>query len=188
MMRMKTLVLGCVIVLLGSGCVGHYRFESRGEVKTSSNEPNQAVLYWFGDDGRLWYGKRYQAPDSDLTMMVCRATPKDFAPAPDTNEGLQLSAEGGEHQIAKIDSNGMVVNVSEPKMLRTGSSCGQISLAGKAVSTEDLTVGKKPEVIILCENQENPDGYPAVGRYKFQAITKTEVKENTAPKNNCSTP
>jgi hypothetical protein len=137
----------------------------------------------------LWYGKRYREVDSDLEMNICGATSKQFAPPEESNKGLQLPSKSGDQQIARFDSRGgRVVNLPEPKRQTPGSSCGQISIAGKAVSTVDLTAGEKPEVIILCENQRKPNRYPAVGRYEFKAITKTKVDGNVPPESVCPSP
>lgn len=188
-MHVRTVLSVCVLSLLLGGCIGHFRYESQGSVTTSTGGTNNALLYWYGDDGRLWYGKPYQAVDSGLEMNVCGATSKQFEPEEGENLTLQLPSKSGDQQIARFDSRGgRVVNLPEPKRLTPGSSCGQISIAGQAASTEDLTAGEKPEVIILCENQRKPERYPAVGRYKFNAITKTKVDGNVPPESVCPAP
>ncbi len=188
-MHVRTILYVCVLSLLLGGCIGHYRYESRGTVKTSSGESSNGLLYWYADDGRLWYGRPYQAVDSGLEMNVCNATPKQFEAKEGENVTLQLPSKSGDVQIARFDSRGgRVINLPEPKRLTPGSSCGQISIAGQAASTEDLTAGEKPEVIILCENQRNPERYPAIGRYEFKAITKTKVDGNVPPESVCPAP
>jgi len=188
-MQVRTVLNICVLSLLIGGCIGHYRYESQGSVTKASGGTSNALLYWYADDGRLWYGKRYQAVDSDLEMNICGATSKQFAPPEESNKGLQLPSKSGDQQIARFHSRGgRVVNLPEPKRLTPGSSCGQISIAGKSVSTEDLTAGEKPEVIILCENQRKPERYPAIGLYQFKVITKTKVDGNVPPESVCPAP
>jgi hypothetical protein len=185
-MHVRTILYVCVLSFLISGCIGHYRYESKGNVTTASGGTSNALLYWYGDDGRLWYGRRYQAVDSGLEMNVCNATPKLFEAKEGENVTLQLPSKSGDVQIARFNSRGgRVVNLPEPKRLTPGSSCGQIFIAGQAASTEDLVVGEKPEVIILCESLRNPDRYPDVGRYAFKAITKTKVDGNVPPESVC---
>ncbi len=184
-MHFKTVLLLCVISLLMGGCIGHYRYESKGSMTKSSSGTSQALLYWYGDDGRLWYGRRYQAVDSGLEMKVCQGTPKQFVPMGNQNVTLHLPSRSRDHRVAEVDSSGTVVKLPEPEILKAGSSCGQISIGGQAASTEELTVGVKPEVIILCESQRNPDRYPAVGRYEFQAVTMTKVDGNEPPGSVC---
>lgn len=180
-MRARTTLLVSILSLLISGCMGHYRYESRGSVTTSSGESSNAILYWFADDGRLWYGKSYKQVDSGLEMNVCNATSKQFVPAGDDNTVLQLPSRSGDRQVAHVVSSGEMVRLPEPTKLKPGNSCGRISVTGSAVSTEDLSEGAKPEVILLCENVSKPDRYPEIGRYEFKAITKTKVKENLPP-------
>ena len=187
-MHRKTILLVCVMLLLMGGCIGHYRYESKGNVATSSSGNTQALLYWYGDDGRLWYGRRYQAVDSGVEMKVCKGTPKQFAPLGNENVTLQLSSRARDHRVAEVDSSGNVVNLPDPEILKAGNFCGQISISGQAASTEDLSVGAKPEVIILCESQRNPDRYPAVGRYEFKAVTMTKVDGNEPPESVCPAP
>ena len=187
-MQVRTTLLVCVLSLLISGCIGHYRFESRGSVTSSSGESTNALLYWYGDDGRLWYGKRYQALDSGLELNICGATSKQFTLPEEANTGLQLPSRSGDRQMAQVNSDGKVGKLPEPKRLPPGSSCGQISIAGKPALTEDLSVGAKPEVIILCENERTPDRYPATGLYEFTSVTKTEVAGNVPPESVCPGP
>ena len=187
-MPFKTVLLLCVMSLLMGGCIGHYRYESKGSVTKSSTGTSQALLYWYGDDGRLWYGRRYQAVDSGVEMKVCKGTPKPFVPLGNENVTLHLPSKPRDHRVAEVDSSGKVGKLPEPEILKAGNSCGQISIGGQAASTEDLTVGEKPEVIILCESQRNPDRYPVVGRYEFKAITMTKVDGNESPGSVCPVP
>ncbi len=187
-MRVRTTLLVGLLSLLLSGCLGHYRYESQGSVTTSSGESTNALLYWYGDDGRLWYGKRYKQIDSGLEMNICGATSKQFTPAEGDNVGLQLPSRSGDLQVAQVDSSGGMVRLPEPKRLTPGARCGQISVGGAMVSTEDLDEGAKPEVIILCENERSSIRYPQIGRYVFNTITKTKVKGNDPPESVCNGP
>ena len=188
-MHVKTVLYICIFSLFIGGCVGHYRYESKGSVTRSAGGTSNALLYWYGDDGRLWYGERYQAVDSGLEMTVCNATPKQFEAQEGEDVSLHLPSKSRDQQIARFDSRGgRLINLPEPKRLSPGSACGQIFIDGKAASTKDLTVGLKPEVIILCENLHKPERYPSVGRYEFNAITKTKVDGNVPPESVCQAP
>ena len=154
----------------------------------SSGGSTNALLYWYGDDGRLWYGKRYKQIDSDLEMNICGATSKQFVPAEGGNVGLQLPSRSGDLQVAEVGSGGKVVRLPEPKRLKPGAGCGKVSVQGTMVSTDDLDEARKPEVIILCENQRSPDRYPKIGRYVFNPVTKTKVKGNDPPESVCTGP
>ena len=188
-MHVKTVLSICLLSLLIGGCVGHYRYESNGSVSNSIGGTSNAILYWYGDDGRLWYGKRYQAVDSGLEMIVCDSTSKKFEANEGEDVALQLPSKSGDQQIARFDSRGgRLITLPEPKSLPPGSSCGQIFNDGRAASTDDLAVGVKPEVIILCENQRRPDRYPSVGRYDFSAVTQTKVDGNVPPDTVCPAP
>ena len=173
-MRIKTILLIGLLSLLLSSCIGHHRYESRGSVTMSFGKAD-ALMYWDGDDGLLWYGKRYKDIDSDLEMNICGATSKNFVPASETNHKLQLSNKGGDLQVAKVDNSGHVVRLSEPKRMPAGTSCGHIEVGETMVSIEDLGEGAKPEVIILCEKERPRDRYPQIARYEFGAVTKTRI-------------
>ena len=165
-----------------SACVGHFRYESRGTVVLASSEqPSEALLYWYGDDGRLWYGKRYKQSDSDIVMRVCGTTPKSFVPSGEGDAELQLLSRSGDRQVAKVDSTGDVVALNAPKRLPPNSTCGGIAVSGAKALTEDLTAGVEPQLFILCDNQQRPDRYPKPRRYLFKEVTKTKVAGNEAP-------
>lgn len=187
-MRTRTTLLVAILSLLLSGCIGHHRYESHGTVTMASGGSTNALLYWYGDDGRLWYGKRYKEIDSDLEMNICGATSKQFTPDEEDTVGLQLPSRSGDLQVAEIGSGGKVVRLPEPKRLKPGAGCGKVLVQGTMVSTEDLNEGAKPEIIILCENKRSPLRYPQIGRYVFNTVTKTKVKGNDPPENVCAGP
>ena len=176
---------GLFVALLSlsiSACVGHFRYESRGTVVlTSSEQPSEALLYWYGDEGRLWYGKRYKQSDSGIEMRVCGATPKSFVPSGEGDAELQLLSRSGDRQVVEVDSTGDVVALREPKRLPPNSTCGRIAASGAEALTEYLAAGVEPQVFILCDNQQRPDRYPKPRRYLFEAVTKTEVVGNAEP-------
>lgn len=181
-MRLRAAASITVLAVLASACVGHYRYESRGSVVTApSGAPSEALLYWYGDEGRLWYGKAYKQTDSGVVLRVCGTTPKSFVPAGEGDEGLQLPSRSGDRQVARVDGSGEVIPLNEPKPLRPNSSCGRIAVAGAGVLADDLVDGVEPQVIILCDNQRTPGRYPEPRRYLFEAVTKIEVSGNEAP-------
>ena len=186
MMRTRTSLLVGMLFLLLSSCIGHHRYESGGNVTLSSGESAHALLYWYGDDGRLGYGKRYKEIDSDIEMNICGATPKPFTPTEEDGSGLQLPSRSGDLQVARVDKTGKVVRLPEPKRLKPGASCGRVSIAGTMVAVEDLQEGVVPEVHILCENQRSPSRYPQIGHYVFNAITKTTIIGNAPPDSVCT--
>lgn len=176
-MRTKTILLIGVLSLLLSSCIGHHRYESRGTVTMSFGEAD-ALMYWYGDDGLLWYGKPYKDVDSGLEMNICGATSKNFVPASETNHKLQLPNKGGDLQVAKVDNSGHVVRLSEPKRMPAGTSCGHIEVGETMVSIEGLSAGAEPEVIILCKNKQKPDRYPHIDRYEFEPVTKKNLSRS----------
>jgi len=184
---MKVKFVGTVVVLvaLASGCVGHYRYESRGIVFVAENQQANAVMYWFGDDGRMWYGSRYRQTDTDIEMNVCGMTSKSFEPAGEEQSSLQLLSRSGDQQVAAPDDAGNVIRLPEPKPLRPGSECGRVAVGQAKALTDDLQPGVEPDVIILCENVQKSERYPDARLYEFQAVVRVKVKENEPPATNC---
>ena len=172
-MQKKSIIL-IVSCFLLSSCIGHYRYESAGTVNVSGESRN-ALLYWYADDGRRWYGKRYRQVDTDLELIVCETTPKSFEPDP-SGKSLQLSSRSGDRQIARVETaTGEVVLLPEPKRLVVGSDCGHISLSGDNTLTDDLVVGTEPQVFFICDNPRNPVRYPQSRRYQFDDVYKVKV-------------
>ena len=184
---MSTRFIAIIVFLstLSSGCIGHYRYESQGNVLIASGQQTEALLYWYGDEGRLWYGPRYKQTDTDIDMIVCDMTPKSFEPAGADNDELQLLSRSGDSQVVAVNNSGEIVPLSEPKRLSVGSECGRLSVSQATVSTNDLHSGTEPNVIILCFNAQRPDRYPEAGRYEFRPIARIKVDGNEEPTNFC---
>ena len=169
-----------------SGCVGHYRYESHGSVLVADDRQIEAVIYWFGDDGRLWYGKRYRQVDSDVALEGCDFVPKSFDAAAGGDSALLISSKSGDSQVAEVNDAGGVVKLTQPIRLPPGSDCGRISVDMAAVLTSDLRPGVEPEVIILCKSVRSPQSFPAANLYRFDAIVRTKVDGNPPPTVDCS--
>lgn len=185
-MNIRTLIsLGLLVVFL-TGCIGHYRYESVGTLLDSSGQAQDALLYWYADDGRLWYGKRYVSTDSDVTMLICGSSPTSFEPGGPSDSELQLYSESGDRLIARLNAQRELTPIADPQRLVVGSSCGQLTLEGSAITVENLTEGTVPEVIFWCDNAANPNRYPRSQQYLFEAVNRTKVSGNTLPEDVCS--
>ena len=183
--KIKTITLLLFLVFTLSACVSHYRYESAGEVTNSANQKVKALLYWYGDDGRLWYGRSYYQADTNIEMNICKATSKVFSPINNNTGNLMLTSRNGDLQVGKIASNGEVITLSDPVRLTPNSNCGQISVNGKISTTQELNKGISPDVYILCKHPFKTNRYPMIGRYNFNSITKTKMKENIPPIDVC---
>ena len=93
MQQWKTFLLAAVLALL-SGCVSLYQYSSEGEITTHNGEQRSAVLYWHKDEGRLWYGKKYEQLETDVTLRICNGVPKPFVLGDDGY--VELLSKGGE--------------------------------------------------------------------------------------------
>jgi hypothetical protein len=185
-MKFKSLVNFLLLSVLTAGCVSHYRYESAGLVMSTSGEPSKALIYWFADEGGIWYDKDQIIPDSDVTMRVCDGIPKAFVPDGESLENLRIRSKSGDQKTAKIAGNGDIVELQQPIRLRAGDGfCGQIEVSRKKVVINDLTVSVEPEVIILCKNIRESVSYPMVGRYKFKGVTRSEIEDDRNPADFC---
>ncbi len=185
-MKFKSLVNLLFLSVLTAGCVSHYRYESAGQVTLSSGAPSKALIYWFADEGGIWYDKDQIIRDSDVTMRVCGGFPKTFVPDGTSTEYLLIRSKSGDQQVAKIANNGEIVELQQPKRLRAGDGfCGQIEVSQKKIAISDLSVNIEPEVIIVCENTRESTSYPKAGRYKFKRVTRIEVKGDRSPADFC---
>jgi hypothetical protein len=181
-LRLVLLVLAIVSL---SGCVSHYRYESRGIVKSVAGESRGALLYYREDDGRLWYGKKYRARDSDVDLMVCKATEKSFVPTSESDLSLVLMSRGGDLKVADLSEEGAVTPVDPPQRLHAGESCGIVLVGGDAAGIEELDEGAEPRVGILCASSHRPDRYPEAALYHFEALTRVKVKGDPDPSSPC---
>jgi hypothetical protein len=186
-MNIKLLTFIVGVSIFATGCVTHYRYESTGMVTSSSAAESRALIYWFADEGGLWYDKDQAVLDSDVTLRVCGGLPKTFVPVGDDPGNLQIRSNSGDMQTAKIEASGDVVALQQPKRLRVGDgACGQIEVSREEASIKDLAVSVKPEIIILCKNIRDPASYPRGGRYKFTAVTRTTIKDDRDPADFCN--
>lgn len=169
-----------------SGCISNYQYFARGEVTTVANERRDAVMYWQKDEGRLWYGEKYQQTDSDINIRICQETTKIFALSEERL--LELPSKSGDVKVARIDDTGNLVNLETAEQLREGSGCGLILVEGKAVDNDALQEGMRPEVSILCKNDSKPERYPAVRVYQFNAVERKKSDDDRRAPNPCLGP
>jgi len=174
-----------LISALLSGCISAYRYESRGVVESARGERRGALLYYYEDDGRLWYGKPYRARDSDADLRVCGATDATFVPTSESELLLALKSRGGDERVAGLAAEGGLVAVSPPRRLRPGSPCGHLLVDGERAGIEALDEGMRPTLVILCANPRRPDRYPAADAYVFGPLTRTRVGGEREPVGPC---
>ena len=185
-MKLKALV--ALLLLPGlTGCVSSYLFESRGTVTAADGEPTPALLYWRGDDGRLWYGKRYRQIDTGVTMLVCGKPPRTFD-AEGMESELYLGSRSGDLRVAEINESGQFVAVSPPEPVRPDTVCGRVMLADQPAASDALRAGTEPAVLIVCRNTARPDRYPTPGAYPFRPVSRTRAKGDIEPSDVCAPP
>lgn len=187
-MKIRQLAFIAGVSVLASGCVTHYRYESTGLVTSAAETPSRALIYWYADEGGLWYKKDQAVLDSGVSMRVCDGRPKDFVPVGDQGGKLQIRSGSGDLQTAKLDDAGKLVELQPEVPLRPGDgNCGQIEVSRKQVAIKDLLPSAEPEVIILCKNKRESTSYPKRGRYKFTAVTRTRIGDDRDPTDICAT-
>ena len=98
-MNIKLLTFIVAVSVFATGCVTHYRYESTGMVTSSSATESRALIYWFADEGGLWYDKDQAVLDSDVTMRVCGGLPKTFVPF---GEDPASYPRGGRYKFAAV--------------------------------------------------------------------------------------
>jgi hypothetical protein len=185
-MNIKLFAFVVGVSVFAAGCVTHYRYESTGMVTSSAEENSKALIYWFADEGGLWYDKDRAVLDSGVALRVCGGLPKNFVPVDEDPGNLQIRSISGDFQIAKINAGGNIVELQQPQRLRVGDGkCGQIEVSRKEAAIKDLAVSVEPEIIILCKNIRDPKSYPRGGRYKFSAVTRTMIKDDRDPADFC---
>lgn len=180
---MKKIARFASIVLVApvlAGCITSYQYHARGDIETTDGGERAAVFYWHKDEGRLWYGKRYEQWDTTATLRRCGATPLIFPL--DEDDQVSLQSKSGDLRVARLDSAGRLVMIGEPQRLPDGENCGVILLKGKPANTMHLDEGTSPAASIFCQNDLRPDRYPATGQYALgPVVRKVADKERTAP-------
>jgi len=167
-MKIQKLLLIIVPAIALSGCATNYRYEARGELPGTDGEPRNAVLYWFKDEGRLWYGSRYEQVDSDAILRVCNDLPRPFSP--DDDGWLALEGKSGDLLAARILPEGGIEPLAEP--LQELAACGRVQVNGQPAGTVNMAVGIQPVVSILCRNPARPGRYPEIGSYRFSMVSR----------------
>ncbi len=174
----KSLLLLAAVSLV-SGCVSLYQYSAEGQITTTDGETVDAVVYWHKDEGRLWYGKKYEQLESDVTLRICQIVPKNFVLAESGHVVLQSKAN--DMQVVSVGGGGELVSLDSPQRLRPGEPCGLILADGDPVGTDGLGENLAPDIAILCRNDTRPDRYPRVAKYRFGAISRSEIDKDTRP-------
>lgn len=186
-MKMKAFVSVTLLSFVASGCISLYRYESTGTVTAASGDSSNAVIYWHANEGGLWGKKGEEMLASGVVMRVCEGIPKEFVPKSDEQTQLLIRSEPGDRQTAEINSNGDVVILPQPEILRDSKGkCGQVEVLGQQATIEKLTVGVEPAVVILCDNIDSEDSFPKAKRYVFKAVTRAKVEEERDPGDVCT--
>lgn len=165
-----------ILFLLLGGCTSYYQYRSNGGVSVANGATQNAVLYWYGEEGRLWYGKQYTQLDSGLTLRICKVGARPFDLSGTSR--LELPAKAGDLRVADINEQGTLQPVTPPLRLRTGDYCGIVLLSGHSVTTRQLQLSRHPAIAILCKNLNKPDRYPESKIYMFGAIRRIEVSKD----------
>lgn len=177
-MNGKLIFLFLLLSVQLAGCTTFYQYRSEGEVAAQNGSKQKAVLYWYGEEGRLWYGKKYAQVDSGLTLRICKVGAKAFDLSNKTSR-LELPAKANDLRVVDVDGQGALQPVRPPIRLVTGDYCGIVLLNGHAVTTRQLKVMLHPSIAILCKSQKNPDRYPQPNIYAFGAISHSETSKAT---------
>lgn len=178
MRKWKTMLL-LIAVYAVSGCVSLYQYSAEGQVTTADGDNIDAVVYWHKDEGRLWYGAKYEQLETDVTLRICQVVPKNFVLAESGH--VVMRSKSNDMQVASVGAGGNLVMLNPPRRLRPGEPCGLILADGNPVGTDGLTLDLAPEIAILCKNDTRPGRYPAAAKYRFGAISRTEIDEETRP-------
>lgn len=141
-----------------------------------------AVLYWFKDEGRTWYGWPYEQKDSTVRLRACEVILNGDFGGNKEGEPIELTSESGDFQVARLTSSGSIEPLSKPVQIPADRRCGVILVDGQPVGVEKLERGLRPVAVILCRNQTRPESYPAAAAYTFGPIVRTESDaDRTAP-------
>ena len=181
MRRIHALALIATAVLLSS-CIANYQYRAPGKVPFAGGVSRDAVLYWHKDEGRLWYGARYEQTDTGLSMLVCQLPPKPFSLGADGT--LELLGKAGDVRVAMLDAAGKLAPVT-PEPVSDGGRCGAIALDGTPTRTDMLREGTRPVVTILCENATRPERYPVAGEYAFGPVSRQKSGKDPAAPDPC---
>ena len=144
---MKTaryLVVSLLTAAALAGCVTNYQYLSRGEIATAAGGPRSAVLYWQKDEGRLWYGKKYEQVDTSLTMRVCEEVPKPFSLG--NGKHLVLFSRSGDRRVGEIADNGTVKRLAAPQPVGEDSDCAlaqNVELRDQELSARNFTPARR---------------------------------------------
>lgn len=182
MRPIHALVLVVTAALLSS-CIANYQYAAPGKLAFAGGVSRDAVLYWHKDEGRLWYGAKYEQVDSGLSLRVCQLVPKEFSLGSDG--ALELPGRAGDVRVATLDAAGKVVPAT-PEPVADGGRCGAIALDGAPTRTDRLREGTQPVVAILCENATRPDRYPVAGQYAFGPVSRQKSGKEPAGPDPCA--
>jgi hypothetical protein len=160
-----------------TGCASFYQYQAQGKVTYSSGEVRDAIVFWHEDEGRLWYLKKYQQMETNLTMRICNQQSKIFSSGRDGY--LELQSKPNDMLIARVNDSGEIEPLWPGERLPSGEQCGVIQVDDKFVGTDGLRENQRPEIFIFCRNDSRPDRYPVVAKYSFNAVSRQEVDKES---------
>lgn len=174
----KTLILATSAVLLAGCSPTHYLYRSNGDFVMPNGEARAAAIYWGKEEGRLWYGRKYEQTETTVKMRICRVGTGTFA-GDESGDPVELQSDENDFRVAKITEGGGMEPLPEPERVPTGSRCGVILVDGQPVVSQALEVGVIPEVAILCRDRIRPGTYPVVDKYRFTPVERREIEETS---------
>lgn len=174
--RLVSVLLAAALV---TGCgTTHYLYRADGEVSMTDGDVRSAALYWYGEEGRTWYGWPYEQTDTSLTMRVCGVVATSTFALDDSGTQVELLSDANDLRVARIDEAGEIELLAEPGRIAEGGRCGVILVGGRPVATDALAVGVRPVVGILCRDPLRPDSYPAVARHPLAAVARSAIGDD----------
>ena len=168
-------------------CTASYQYRANGEIEAVDGGRRGAVLYWHKDEGRLWYGRKYEQVDTSLTMRICGQLPKIFA-LDEQGERVELLAKSGDLRVATITADGDLDMLDAIERGGPGMVCGLILLDGEPVVAAELAVGDRPVAAIVCRNPSRPDRYPVVATYPFAPVSRVRIDDERLAPDPCGKP
>jgi hypothetical protein len=181
-----TLSIACISLL--TACLHVWEYSARGRLDVAGRAQT-AVLYWFSENGRLYYLGQHDQTEDTAELRICGSIPIKLT---DTGaaEGIVIKAsdKGDDFVVKSKTATGELV-ATEPLQQEGGANrCGTLYVQREQqltlVHLKDLREGDHLILDVFCEKRpvRPQDTHPAAGRYVLGPIARAqEGKEVDAP-------
>ena len=172
-----------------AGCLHVNGYTAAGTVNVNTNEvPNRAaVVYWYGEEGRLWYGAKHKVYENTASASICNSLPIELVDKGPKVGVVVLADSNGNDYLTHAFYNGVWTELKAPMRQHGGSpTCGQLLVRSADNTLEtayfsDVTTGTNMVLAVTCARGSTAALQPGLYDLGPVQIAQMDEKPNTPP-------